>query len=87
MSKKEPRAWFVYIVLCNDGTLYTGVTTDINRRVEEHNSGKGAKYTRARRPVRLQAAWSFPDRSSALKEEHRIKRMSRKEKEQLLITL
>ena len=87
MSKKDIKAWFVYMVLCNDGTLYTGVTTDISRRVEEHNTGKGAKYTRSRRPVRLQDAWSFPNKSSALREEHRIKKMSRKEKEQLLITL
>ena len=83
--KEKP--WYVYMVACSDGSLYTGITTDIVRRVEEHNSGKGAKYTRARRPVSLRAAWAFSDKSSALREEHRIKKLSRSEKEKMLITL
>jgi putative endonuclease len=72
--------WFVYIVECRDGSLYTGVTNDLERRVGQHNAGKGAKYTRARRPVVL--VWSQPvtDKSAALKEEWRIKQLSRREK-------
>jgi putative endonuclease len=80
------KSWNVYVVECADGSLYTGITTDLNRRLEEHNSGKGAKYTKTRRPVCLRASWHFPDRSSASKEEARIKKLSRKDK-LLLITL
>ena len=72
--------WFVYIVECKDGTLYTGVTTDVLRRVGEHNSGKGAKYTRNRKPVVLRAFFECGDRSLASKEEYRIKQLSRVEK-------
>lgn len=80
------KSWNVYVVECSDGSLYTGITTDLNRRLAEHNSGKGAKYTKTRRPVRLRASWYFPDRSSASKEEARIKKLSRTDK-LLLITL
>ena len=80
------KSWNVYVVECADGSLYTGITTDLNRRLNEHNSGKGAKYTKTRRPVRLRASWQFPDRSSASKEEARIKKLSRPNKI-LLITL
>lgn len=73
--------WYVYILECNDGSLYTGVTTDRVRRLNEHNkSKKGAKYTKTRRPVRMVWSKKMPDRSSALKEEYRIKRLSRKNK-------
>ena len=80
------KSWNVYVVECADGSLYTGITTDLNRRLAEHNSGKGAKYTKTRRPVHLRAFWQFPDRSSASKEEARIKKLSRPNKI-LLITL
>lgn len=77
--------WFVYVLTCADGTLYTGVTTDVARRVEEHNvSPKGAKYTRIRRPVSLAYQESFPDRSSACAREAAIKKLSRGEKMGLL---
>ena len=76
--------WYVYIVSCVDGSLYTGITTNVERRVAQHNTGKGAKYTRARRPVSLLSSWPFSDMSSALKEEHRIKKLSRAKKEALL---
>tara|TARA_Y100000310_G_scaffold255389_1_gene262810 strand:+ start:1606 stop:1896 length:291 start_codon:yes stop_codon:yes gene_type:complete len=77
--------WFLYVVECSDNTLYTGVTTDVSRRVHEHNtSKKGAKYTRSRRPVRVVYYDEFPDRSSALKAEHWVKKLSRKEKQQLV---
>ena len=77
--------YFVYILECRDGTLYTGITVDTARRVAEHNSPKlGAKYTRGRQPVKLVFAKEFPDRSSAAKEEARIKKLSRGDKEVLL---
>ncbi len=71
----------LYVLKCADGTLYTGITTDVQRRIHEHNSLKvGAKYTRVRRPVQLVFAREFADRSSASKEEARIKKLSRAEK-------
>lgn len=75
---------FVYIVRCSDGTLYTGYTTDVSRRIEEHNSGDGAKYTQARRPVSLEYTESFTTRSDAMSREYEIKHLSRAEKETLL---
>lgn len=70
-------AWFVYIVECNDGSLYTGITTDVERRVSEHNAGVGAKYTRVRTPVRLVYEEEASDRSSASKREWAIKQCPR----------
>jgi len=73
--------YFVYIVKCADKTLYTGVTTDVTRRVKEHNSSNlGAKYTCARRPVKLVFSKKFLSRSLAQKEEARIKAMTRHQK-------
>ena len=71
--------YFVYMVKCADETLYTGIATELERRIEEHNSSdKGAKYTRVRRPVRLVYGEKHPDRSSASKREYEIKKkMSR----------
>lgn len=76
--------WYIYILECSDGTLYTGITTDVNRRLLEHNSGKGAKYTKTRRPVVLKALFEARNRSEASKEEYRIKQLSRTEKLKLL---
>ncbi len=74
-------SYFVYILECSDQTLYTGITTDVDKRLEEHNSSeKGAKYTKARRPVRLVYSESSPDRSTASKREYAIKKLSRSEK-------
>jgi len=74
-------SYFLYILKCADKTLYTGVTTDVARRVNEHNgSALGAKYTRARRPVRLVYAKKYRSRSKASQEEFRVKAFSRKEK-------
>lgn len=79
-------AWYVYILLCADQTLYTGIATDVQRRLAEHNdSDKGARYTRARRPVRLVYQESVEDRSAALRREHEIRRLSRAEKNRLLL--
>jgi len=74
--------YYVYIVKCADDTLYTGISTELTRRIEEHNvSEKGAKYTRVRRPVELVYSEEYPDRSSASKREYEIKKkMTRAEK-------
>ena len=72
----------MYVVRCCDGSLYTGITTDVDRRVYEHNyTQRAARYTRARRPVKLMYSTDFPDRSSASKAEVKFKRLSRQEKE------
>lgn len=75
-------AWFVYILRCRGGSLYTGITTDPERRVREHNEG-GAHYTRARRPVELVYAEVSASRSQACKRELQIKRLSRRDKLEL----
>ena len=75
--------WTVYLARCQDGTLYTGITTDPERRLAEHNSGSGAAYTRTRLPVSLVYCEVVSDRSSALRREHAIKRLSRNQKEAL----
>lgn len=78
-------AYYAYIVECADKTLYSGITTDLERRIQEHNeSPKGAKYTRTRRPVRLLYTEEFATRSEALKREAAFKTLSRKDKEQLV---
>jgi len=67
--------YYVYIVECSDHTLYTGIATELERRIEEHNgSEKGAKYTRVRRPVKLVYSEKYPDRSTASKREYEIKK-------------
>lgn len=71
---------FVYIVECADGTLYTGWTTDVQRRVKDHNAGRGARYTRERLPVRLVYSEEVADRASAQRRELDIKRWRRKRK-------
>lgn len=76
-------AWFVYLIECTDGSVYTGVAVDVERRYAEHATGKGARYTRAHPPARLLARFPHPDRSSALKAEHAIKRLSASEKRAL----
>ena len=79
--------WFLYIVVCSDGTLYTGITTDIDRRMYEHNyTKKGAKYTRARRPVQLKYCATYKSRSAASMAESSIKKLKRADKLILLKT-
>lgn len=80
-------SWFVYILRCSDDSLYTGVTTDLERRVNEHNSKTGAKYTRNRTPVTLAYSENADCRSSACKREAAIKKLSRRKKLQLIQTL
>jgi len=74
----------VYIVKCNDGTLYTGISNNVDNRVAKHNSGTGAKYTKTRLPVRVVYTKVIGTKSDALKEEYRIKQLSRSEKLKLL---
>ena len=76
--------WYVYILRCSDGSLYTGVSTDVNRRVETHNKGKGAKYTRSRIPVSIVATWGPFSKSLSHSVENRIKSLSRKQKDKIL---
>ena len=71
---------YVYILECSDGSWYTGWTNDLEQRIRAHNSGAGAKYTRSRRPVTLVYAASFPTKEEAMREEWRIKQLTRDEK-------
>jgi len=78
--------WFVYMLQCSDGTYYTGITNNIQRRFIEHNESKnkGAKYTRTRRPLKIVYTTVFLTRSEASKEEYRIKRLTRAQKIELI---
>lgn len=69
-------AWHVYLLECLDGSVYTGITTDVDRRFAQHVAGKGARYTRAFPPLRLLASFPYPDRSSASRAEYAIKQLS-----------
>lgn len=86
-SRASDGPWFVYLLECADKTLYCGVTTDLVRRLAEHNGEApgGARYTRPRRPVRLAACAAYPDRSSACKAEARVKRLPRGDKISFLL--
>jgi putative endonuclease len=77
----EPRPWYVYLLRCGDGSLYCGATNDVMRRIRMHELGKGARYTRAKRPVRLVFVDEHSSKSAALSIEARIKRMPRAQKE------
>ncbi|MFQ3318260.1 MAG: putative endonuclease [Natronomonas sp.] len=74
----------VYVVECADGTLYTGYTTNVERRLREHNAGDGAKYTRGRTPVELVYTEPFDSKSAAMSREYELKQLSRNEKERLV---
>ena len=76
--------WYLYILRCGDGTLYTGITTDIEKRLEQHRTGKGAKYTRGRAPLELVYREVCGSHSDALKREIAVKRMTRPDKEKLI---
>lgn len=76
--------WWVYILRCGDGTLYTGSTDDVARRLETHRAGKGAKYTRGRGPLELVYSEGCPDRSAALRRECAVKHLTRREKLRLI---
>jgi len=76
--------WFVYIVECRDGSLYTGITNNLERRVREHNDGTAARYTRSRRPVTLRYQEQIASRSGALVRECAVKLLTRKQKDELI---
>ncbi len=80
-KRKAFGQWNLYILKCADGTFYTGITNDLERRVEQHNSGKASRYTRSRLPVELLYKEGCKNQSSALKKECRVKDLTRKEKE------
>ena len=82
---KDCDIWYVYMVRCNDGTLYTGITNNLDKRVEAHNSGKdGARYTRSRRPVKLVYSEQVESKSAAAKLEYQFKRLPRSKKKELV---
>ena len=76
--------WYVYILRCGDGTLYTGITDDMERRFAAHQAGRGAKYTRGRGPLELVYTEEVPDKSAALKREIQLKRLPREKKLHLI---
>lgn len=84
MTDMEHPRHFVYVVRCADDSLYTGWTTDLERRIATHNAGKGAKYTRSRRPVALVYYETFDDKVAAQQRERAIKKLSRAQKEALI---
>lgn len=83
-KSEEIKPWWVYIVECVDGTYYTGITPDINKRIEKHNSGLGAKYTKFRKPVELLYYEKHQNRSCATKREIIIKKLSHLQKKNLI---
>ncbi|CAG9184700.1 GIY-YIG nuclease family protein [Cupriavidus pinatubonensis] len=74
------RQWYLYLLECTGGSIYTGITTDVARRFAQHQAGKGAKYTRSRKPLRVLGQVAFPSKSEALKAELATKRMSSAQK-------
>ena len=82
--RPDPDPWFLYILRCNDGSLYTGITKDLLRRLKMHNEGRASQYTRTRRPVELLYQETCPSRSQALIRECRVKALPRKKKEALI---
>lgn len=79
--------WFLYLIECVDGSIYTGIATDVAARYAAHASGKGARYTRAHPPTRLLVSVKYPDRSSALKAEYRIKQLKPAAKRSFVATM
>ena len=77
-------AWHVYIIECSDGSLYTGITNDLDKRITAHNDGRGAKYTKSRRPVRLRYSEPAADRKNASQREYAIKSLRKAEKIRLI---
>jgi putative endonuclease len=78
------KAWYLYLIRCGDGTIYTGVSTDVSRRLAEHRSGKGARYLRGRGPLALARKVRVGDKSAAFRLEWRVKNLSRSAKEDLI---
>ena len=81
------KQWYLYLIECVDGSVYTGITVDVDARYKAHQNGSGARYTRSHAPARLLGIETHPDRSSAAKAEYRIKQLSATEKRRLAQTL
>ena len=79
-NESETKGYYTYVLQCADGTLYTGWTVNIEKRLLTHNTGKGAKYTRTRLPVKLLKYWTFENRSEAMAYEFQFKKLTRQEK-------
>jgi predicted GIY-YIG superfamily endonuclease len=77
--------WLLYILKCSDGSLYTGITNNMSRRLKQHNDGTASRYTRSRLPVRIAFQERCPNRSAALKKEYSIKQLSKKRKKEYII--
>ena len=84
MTTTRSPVHYAYVVRCSDGTFYTGYTTDVRRRLDQHDAGEGAKYTRGRTPVELVHVERFESKSAAMSREYEIKQLSRSEKESLV---
>lgn len=81
-TKVRPaKKWCLYVLLCGDGTLYCGITNDLERRIAQHSAGKGARYTRGRGPLKLLRSWRQKNKSAALKAEFAFKRLTRQAKD------
>lgn len=78
--------WYLYILMCGDGTLYTGIATDVLKRLEMHRSGKGAKHTRGRGPLELVYSEECENHSQALKREWEVKKLTKDQKQQLILS-
>lgn len=76
MALSLSKTWFVYLIECTDGSIYTGIAVDVEARFDAHCAGKGARYTRSHPPLRLLASVAYPDRSAASQEEYRIKQLT-----------
>lgn len=79
-SPTPPKTWYLYLLECQDGTFYTGITNALEDRLAKHNTGKGAKYTRGRLPVKLLHAMACDNHSAALKAEIQVKKLAKKDK-------
>jgi putative endonuclease len=80
----SPMPWFLYLIECDDGSLYTGIATDVEARFVAHASGKGARYTRSRKPLRVLASFELTGRSEALRAEYRVKQLTARQKRALI---
>jgi predicted GIY-YIG superfamily endonuclease len=85
VPRSSSSRWLVYLVRCSDGSLYTGITNDLPKRLRAHAAGKASKYTRSRLPVRLAYSEPHKSKSAALKHEADIKRLRRAEKDRLIV--
>ena len=87
LAPPEAKPWFLYLIECADGSIYTGITTDVPARYDAHAKGTGARYTRSHPPVRLLGVQPHPDRSAAAKAEYRVKQLTAKDKRRFAATL